>query len=131
MVPVADHPVTNLEPGLQRRPHFRDNAHVAIPERQRRIELGKDGIDGRHEAVGLDLVDDHLDLVGLLPGLLQVVALAEVDEHAFGSGGDQGGGSFYEELMTGGGGAGFVDQFGCAVFEILKDLFHDSIIIYC
>jgi hypothetical protein len=28
--------------------------------------------------------------------------------------------------MTGRQGAGFVDQFGCAVFEILEDLFHND-----
>lgn len=123
MVPIADHPVPNLEPRLQTRPDLGDNAHIAIAQGQGRIELGEDGIDGRHEPVGLDLVDDHLDLVGLLPRLLQVIALAEIDEHALGPGGDQGGGGFYEKLMTGRQGAGFVDQFGCAVFKILEDLF--------
>jgi hypothetical protein len=33
--------------------------------------------------------------------------------------------------MTGREGAGFVDQFGGAGFEILEDLFHDPSIIYC
>lgn len=123
MVPIADHPIPNLETRGQRGPDLRDAAHVAVAQGQGGIELGEDGINGRHEAVGLDLVDDHFDLVGLLPGLLQVVALAEVDEHALGSGGDKGGRGFYEELMTGRQGAGFVDQFGGAVFEILEDLF--------
>lgn len=51
------------------------------------------------------------------------IATVPTKELKLGSGGDQGGGGFYEELMTGREGAGFVDQFGGAVFEILEDLF--------
>ena len=58
------------------------------------------------------------------------VATVPTKELKLGSGGDQGGGGFYEELMTGRQGAGFVDQFGGAVFEILEGLFHDSHPIY-
>lgn len=52
------------------------------------------------------------------------IATLPTKELKLGSGGDKGGGGFYEELMTGRQGAGFVDQFGGAVFEVLEDLFH-------
>ena len=125
MLAVARHPIADLEPadagaGLQ------DDAHVAVAERQRLIELVPDGLQGGNHPVGADLVEHRAQLVRLLAGFLDQAGLAEVEEHALGAGRDQRAGGAEEHV------AGFhvrardlgeLDFAGC---EVLKDLPHGA-----
>ena len=125
MLPVARHPIADLEPadagaGLQ------DDPHVAVAERQRLIELVPDGLQGGNHPVGADLVEHRAQLVRLLAGFLDQAGPAEVEEHALGAGRDQRAGGAEEHV------AGFhvrardlgeLDFAGC---EVLEDLPHGA-----
>ena len=70
----------------------RHHPDLAIAQGQGLLQLVAHRGQGRRQAVGPDLVQYLAHLVRLLAGLLQGIGLAEVDQHAFGAGGDQGAG---------------------------------------
>jgi hypothetical protein len=78
----------------------------------------------RHEAVGLDLVEDHPHLVGLLAGLLDPAGLAELDEHALGADRHERAGRAHEQVSALHGWARNLGDLGRAILEGLQDLFH-------
>jgi hypothetical protein len=53
------------------------------------IELVQHCVDRWHQPVGADLLQYHLNLVGLLPGLGDQPRLAEIDKHLLSPGRDQ------------------------------------------
>ena len=66
--------------------HVHDDADIAVPERQRLVQLAEDGLEGGNEAVGPDLVPHLPDPVRLGTRFPQQRRLPEADEHAFGTG---------------------------------------------
>ena len=78
------------------------------------------------QSVGLDLVEDLLDALGILTGLLQQAGLAELDQKPFGAGRDQAGAGSESAAAAGRLRTGNLHQFQHAGAEILYDLFHDA-----
>ena len=68
------------------------------------------------QAVGLDLVQHHAHLIGLLSCLVDRVGLSEVDQLSFCIGGDQGAGGADQQIAPGGVRTGNIDQFRVAGF---------------
>jgi hypothetical protein len=64
-------------------------ADIAVSERERLVELVEDGLDRRHDAVGLHLVEHHPHLVGLLARLLDPPSLPKLDHHALSANRDE------------------------------------------
>ena len=69
--------------------HLQHLANVTVPERQRLLQLVARGIQRWHHHIGLDFINHHAHLVGLLPRLVDPAGLAELDQHALGTSGDR------------------------------------------
>ena len=104
-----------------------DDAGVAVAERNGLIELGVDGLEGGGEAVGAHLLENHADFIGLLARLVDPAGLAEIEQHALGAGGDEGGAGADPELIGSGGGTGDFGERSGAVAQRLKDLEHGKV----
>ncbi len=81
-------------------PDFEDDTRVGITEWERLIEFGADRVEGGGDTVGPHLFEDLADLIGLRAGFLDPSSAAELDEHALGAGGDEGGAGTGDEGAT-------------------------------
>ena len=89
MGPVRGHPVSDLElrdTGADL-DHF---AHVAVAKGKRFVKFFENGLERGHQPLGLDLVENLLDLVRLGARLGDQPTLAKLDEHTFRAGGNEG-----------------------------------------
>jgi len=99
-------------------------ANIAIPQRQRLLQLAAHRLHRRHQTIGPHLLSHLLDLVRLLAGLLERIGLAKVHQHALGPGRDQRACSADQQRAAADTRTGDFGQLGAAVFQILVDLFH-------
>ncbi|WP_287639429.1 hypothetical protein [Accumulibacter sp.] len=126
MFAVRGHPVTRCKTAhpASRLHHYTD---IAITEWQRLIKLVEYRLDGRHQTVGLDLVQNHAHLVGLLTCLLDPASLAELHEHTLRANGDQGHCASDQYLPVHHHRAGDLGNLGLTCFKRLQNLFHDRL----
>lgn len=103
--------------------YLQHDTRIAVSQRQRLIELTEHGLQRWHEAVGLDLIEDLFDLVRLLPGLLDQVRLAELDQHLLRTRGDQRSLRPDQYLTPSYLRAGYFRKFHLAGLQVLEDLF--------
>ena len=107
-------------------PDLKDTSGVAVSERHGLVEFAEDGLEGRHEAIGANLVEDLADLLGLAPGLGDEGPLAELDDHALGARRDERRAGLDEQVARPHLGARDLGHLGLAVPDVLEDLSHVS-----
>jgi hypothetical protein len=118
---VAGHPVARSELG-HAGADFQHPPDVAVAQGQRLIQPAEDRLQRRQEAVGADLLEHLLDLLGLAAGLGDQAGAAELDQHALGAGGNQAAGGLDEHVTRPDAGAGQIGYLDLAGPKMLEDL---------
>src|SRR2546421_5763215 len=128
MFAVAHDPITDRE-ALHAETQLGYTTNIAIPQRQRLVQLAPHRLHRSHQPIRAHLVQHQAHLVRLLAGLVHPVRLAELHEHPLGAGGNQGSGGVIEKLAWPRAGSGHLGQLGGALSKVLEDLLHTRIYI--
>ena len=88
MRPIACHPIPGCKSD-DSGPHFQDNPRIAVPKRDRLIQLVENSLHRGHQSVGSYLIHNLLYFLWLLPDLLEPTRLSEINHHPLSSRGNQ------------------------------------------